>query len=390
MKNKCPICGSKNILKFLERNNVPVHQNYLAKKRNEAIDITNGNIELYLCNDCGFIFNATFDNRKLNYGPNYDNTQDISDVFKEYIEHEINYLIENYDINNKTVIEIGCGKGAFLTKLVENSGCNAIGFDPSYIGEEVIYNGKLKFIKDFYSKQYNNLKADFIICRHVIEHLEYPIEMLNEINQAIGNSQDALLFIETPSVNWILENNIIYDFFYEHCSYFEDVSIIKALNLCGFKVEKFVRKFSNQYMWIIAKKSNEINQVDNNTINRLKNSSINYKNNLSNDIDKINRNLKKLSSKGKIAVWGAGAKGSTFVNLVDCDNKIIDSIIDINKNKQGCFIVGTGHEIIDYLEIMKRNIKTIIVMNNNYYKEIEKILMKNNIDVRLVSGEDLI
>lgn len=389
MKNKCPICGSENTFNFLDRKNVPVHQNYLTKTRDEAIDITRGDIELNLCNDCGFIFNVTFNSNKLDYGPNYDNTQDISNVFREYIDHEISFLIENYDIKNKTVIEIGCGKGSFLRKLVENSGCKGIGFDPSYIGEEVLYDGKLEFIKDFYSKKYNNLNADFIICRHVIEHIEYPIEMLTEINKAMENSQDALLFIETPSVKWILENNIIYDFFYEHCSYFEDISIIKALNLCGFEVEKFIRKFSEQYMWIISQKSKDIIKVNNNIINNLKSLSISYKNNLNNDIAKIRKNLKKLRLKGNIAVWGAGAKGATFVDLVDHDNEIIDSVIDINKNKQGCFIVGTGHEIIDYLEVEKRDIKTIVVMNNNYYNEIQDTLMRSNINTTLISVKDL-
>ncbi|MCS4465328.1 class I SAM-dependent methyltransferase [Clostridium botulinum] len=82
-------------------------------------------------------------------------------------------------------MEVGCGKGSFLKKLVEKSKCYAIGFDPSYLGEETLYEGKLKFIKDFYNDKYSNFKADFIISRHVIEHIEAPIQMLREIKCAL-------------------------------------------------------------------------------------------------------------------------------------------------------------------------------------------------------------
>ncbi|AUM88683.1 methyltransferase [Clostridium botulinum] len=390
MEYSCPICNSKKIVGFLQRTDVPVHQNYIVKTKEEAINTKKGSIKLSFCEDCGFIFNSEFDINKLDYGCNYDNTQDLSLVFKDYVEKEIDFLIRNFDIENKTIIEVGCGKGSFLKKLVEKSKCYAIGFDPSYLGEETLYEGKLKFIKDFYNDKYSNFKADFIISRHVIEHIEAPIQMLREIKCALKNSKNAIVFIETPSVKWILENNILYDFFYEHCSYFEDVSISKALNICGFEVLNVIKEFQNQYMWVVAKSSNFISASNYyKKIEHLKKMAFSYTKNTYEKIDMLKEKLRELTDNGKVSVWGAGAKGATFVNLIDNNNGLIDSVIDINKNKQGYFISGTAHEIINYKDIPYRGIKNIIVMNKNYYNEINEVLNKENIKVNLISGEDL-
>ncbi len=148
MKN-CPICNSKNLFKFLERRNVPVHQNLLMDSKKEAIEIQRGDLKLFVCNECGFIFNQSFDFTKLNYGKNYDNTQDISSYFNSHTSKLASELVEEKGIKNSVIVEIGCGKGSFLKKLVLNKNWNntGFGFDPSYVGKKSQLNGRLNFEK---------------------------------------------------------------------------------------------------------------------------------------------------------------------------------------------------------------------------------------------------
>ena len=103
---RCPICSSKDIEIFLEKLNVPVHQNLIFKNREEAIKINRGNISLGLCNECGYIYNYSFDASKLSYGENYDNNQENSEYFKQYIKDEINYLVSELGFKNKVIFEI--------------------------------------------------------------------------------------------------------------------------------------------------------------------------------------------------------------------------------------------------------------------------------------------
>ena len=80
-----------------------------------------------------------------------------------------------------------------------------------------------------------------------------------------------------------------------------------------------------------------------------------------------------------IVVWGAGAKGSTFLNLVDPERKYVPYVVDINPAKQNKYIARTGH-IITSPEEMNNNLpQEILVMNENYLSEIKEMVNSQNI-----------
>lgn len=379
--NNCPICCSSETSSVINRKNVPVHQNLIYSDKISSIKAKKGDLSLLVCNVCGFIFNSTFDISKLNYGNNYDNTQELSPSFALYMNELSKNLLINENVKNCTIIEIGCGKGSFLKKLIDNEYGNiGIGYDPSYVGNSEILNGRIKFFKEFYDEYSPQFQADVIVCRHVIEHIPEPIKMLKQIRKLLKPS--TKIFFETPSVNWILENKIIYDFFYEHCSYFSPSSLKTAFEISGFEVRNIDLVFEGQYMWLKAIPSNniKISKNPNTTIQLAKEFSL-AENFL---ITQFSEKIKKLCIKGKIAVWGAGAKGVTFVNLFDKEHKYIDSVIDLNPNKCGKFLPGTGHQIIPYTKIKQHKIENIILMNSNYYEENLKLLNNEKINVNLI------
>jgi hypothetical protein len=80
-----------------------------------------------------------------------------------------------------------------------------------------------------------------------------------------------------------------------------------------------------------------------------------------------------ISSVPDVAIWGAGAKGSTFLNLLDKACKKVKCVIDINPKKQHQYIGGTGHYIIKPEELVVHDIKNIVVMNINYIDEIKAV-----------------
>ena len=91
-----------------------------------------------------------------------------------------------------------------------------------------------------------------------------------------------------------------------------------------------------------------------------------------------------LREAGPVAVWGAGAKGTTFAHLVDPQCKLIDCLVDLNPNKQGKFVPGTGHPIIDIHGLSERGVCTAILMNPNYREENERLLAAAGIAVQLI------
>ena len=74
--------------------------------------------------------------------------------------------------------------------------------------------------------------------------------------------------------------------------------------------------------------------------------------------------------RGKVAVWGAGAKGVTFTNTVDPDGTLVHCVIDINTKKQGGFLPVTAHPIVSPVDAKARGVKSVVIMNPNYRQEI--------------------
>jgi hypothetical protein len=87
---------------------------------------------------------------------------------------------------------------------------------------------------------------------------------------------------------------------------------------------------------------------------------------------------------GRVAIWGAGAKGVTFAGLVDPEAELIDCVVDLNPRKQGCFIPGTGHPIVGPDELASRGVSTAVLMNPNYRRENEAILSRLGLNLELV------
>src|SRR6266480_3245780 len=162
----CPICESNAIGEFLFREGVPVHQNLVMRDQESAIAIARGSLDLALCKECGFIFNRAFDPNKIAYGEEYDNSQAYSPSFNNYLDTLVNHLVNERGVQNCRVVEVGCGKGLFLRKLVEyeNSGNTGYGFDPSYVGEKLSLNGRLRFEKRYYNWECADVSADIVVC----------------------------------------------------------------------------------------------------------------------------------------------------------------------------------------------------------------------------------
>jgi SAM-dependent methyltransferase len=381
----CPVCNSNSLRDFLSREGVPVHQNLLMRDQAAAMNIPRGDLDLLVCEDCGFIFNRAFDPRKVMYGEDYENTQACSPSFNDYLDGLIRHMIEEQNVRDCHVVEVGCGNGLFLRKLVtyDGAGNRGHGFDPSYHGTESELDGRLKFSTRYYDSECADVPADVIVCRHVIEHVPRPLGMLEDIKNALARSPKARIFFETPCVEWILANLVVWDFFYEHCSYFSAASLATAFQAAGFEVQSAEHVFEGQYLWLEATLRETAPRVEKKpgiVVAQAQNFA-RLERNLKED---WRRKIRERAAQEKIALWGAGAKGVTFANLIDGSREFIDCVVDLNPLKQGHYVPGTGHPIVSYEALTERAVSTAILMNPNYREENLALLQAAKADVRLI------
>ena len=385
----CPLCANPSPRIFLERRNVPVHQNRACRSAEEALRFTRGDLLLAFCTECGFVFNTAFDPSSLSYSAAYENTQSRSPYFKQYLDELANSLLTKYELSDKVIIEVGCGKGDFLRLLCKDGRNRGIGFDPTYIGPETAEQGAVRFERAFYGAQQEQYAPDFVCCRHVIEHVQSPLEMLDAVRHAIGNQVSSAVYFETPALPWILDTLTFWDLFYEHCSYFAASSLAWAFERTGFQVLETRLGFEQQYLSIEAKPAPAGHTAG--TPRRQATSLLwtkiqSFLAKLEERMQACEGKIEAFSKAGGCAVWGAAAKGSTLVNAMDPQNRRIRFLIDINPAKQGKFVAGTGHAIVspEHLQEPNGRVAGILNMNPNYLEENRMILSQLALEIPLV------
>ena len=216
--SECPSCGSSNISTIYEVKSVPVHSNLMMTTKQDADNFPVGDISLGFCSDCGFIFNKSFNSKMENYSPIYEDQQSFSPTFNSFSNKLANYLIKKYQLYNKNIIEIGCGKGDFLELLCNMGNNQGICIDPATRDDRIQNPGKnqILFIQDYYSEKYANYHGDFILCRHTLEHISPTKKFVRTIRESIGNNLNTNVFFEVPDTNRVIRELAFWDIYYEH------------------------------------------------------------------------------------------------------------------------------------------------------------------------------
>jgi hypothetical protein len=383
--DRCPICGDDG-RPFVRRERVPVHQNQLCATAEEAQSVAVGDLRICHCGTCDFIWNAAFDGNLLSYHHAYDNTQTFSPAFAEHLESVVALLVDEHGVRNSRIVEVGCGKGEFLRRLVAaDAGNTGTGFDPSYRGQLEDLDGRLHFELSFFGAEQARGTADVVVSRHLIEHVDDPLAMLGLMRSAIASAREPRLFLETPDVEWILANQVVWDFFYEHCSYFTPRSIHCAAELAGLEIERVDLVFGGQYMWAQGRPARV--RTTPRQAATLQAAVEEYERAERQLWDHLRAQVEDLSGRGPVAVWGAGAKGVTFTNRLDPAAEVVAGIVDLNPAKQGGYLPGTGHPILSPRDLYEHDIASAILLNPNYENEIRAMLVRAQSSVDLVVAE---
>lgn len=331
----------------------PVSQNRVYANAKEAKECPRGDIRLQQDSMSGVVYNGSFMPNHIVYDEHYQNEQGYSLVFQEHLNHVVQ-IVSRY-FKEKSILEIGCGKGTFL-ELLRSKGFYVVGTDPAY-------EGNSDYIIKQHFKASLGISGDAIILRHVLEHMPDPIDFLISIREANGGK--GLVYIEVPCFDWICHHRAWFDIYYEHVNYFRlsDFSRFFA------NIFESGRLFGGQYLYVVADLASLSRKYSGNI----------HEFRLPKDflagVDRAVSYMKR-SNKIKNAIWGGASKGVIFALLLLRRGGVMpDLVIDINPAKQGKYFPVTALPILsprDGLAQLNSG-DTIFVMNSNYFDEIKSL-----------------
>lgn len=356
----CPLCASQNLRTVFTVGKMPVFPNMVFATAEEARTAPVGDMTLTVCDDCGFVFNQTFDESLLDFNKKYDNEQKHSAYYQQYLQGIIDLLRAEVP-EAKKVAEIGCGKGHFL-ELMLSQGFDAIGFDPTYEGDNP------KVVKDYFSDKYSTENADLLVMRHMLYTVMNPFELLHTIAKA--NHYKGKVYIEVLDFDWIVANDSFCDICYEQVVYFTRDSLASFFNK-----STVGNLFGGQYIYLIADLADLRHEYTPNPKGG-KHLQPSFEANVA--------HYQHLATQhAPLAIWGAGGKGVSFAHLIDAGKGIVPCIIDINPSKQNGFIAPHAQPVLPPQTALAQvgKFKSIFIVNPNYLEEIKKDINNPAIEV---------
>jgi SAM-dependent methyltransferase len=371
----CPVCDVPGMRVFFRREDVPVDDMAFWSTREQAVECEKGSIELAYCLECECIANLGVLQDSVGYDTEYENSLHFSPSFQRYAKSLAADLVERYRLRNKTIVEIGCGKGEFLAMLCELGENRGIGFDPSYAsgrGDCAAGRG-IKYIQEFYSDSAASHPGDFICCRQVLEHISDAREFLAMVRRNSGQTH-APVFFEVPNARYMLEQVGVWDIIYPHAFYFLARTLDRLFTSCGFNVLALREGFEGQYLLIEASPCSPSTRPSIAFDECPSRASLvhRFEEAYRERVDELSRIFARLrGARQQAVVWGAGAKAVAFLNKFKLDAPV-DYVIDVNPYKQGKFLPGTGQQVMapEFLKELRPD--CIVIMNPNYRDEIAR------------------
>jgi SAM-dependent methyltransferase len=378
-KATCKSCSSTNLVVFYRLDGVPVNSCLLFDNRHDAQNYPRGELALGFCGQCGFIGNLLFNSQLARYTEGYEEQQSFSPRFNAFARDLATRLIERHDLRNKTVVEVGCGKGDFLLLLCDLGSNRGIGIDPTYVPGR--NNGsasdRVTFIRDFYSERYAQYTGDMVCCRHTLEHIPDTAAFMQTVRRALRDKTGTIVFFELPDVERVLRECAFWDIYYEHCSYFSLGSLARLFRRCGFEVTDLAKEYDGQYLLIEARPTNGNHGLplkEEETVEELSKAVAQFQNNYEETVRRWKRKIESIRESGQRGViWGSSSKCVAFLNTIGIRDEI-EFIVDINPYRQGKYLPGSGKLIVAPNFLKEYRPDVVIAMNPIYLDEIRSDL----------------
>lgn len=372
LKNKCIVCKNGMGEALLELPHMPSSAQDIPDQ--EQVEGDSGiSLNLFQCPFCGLV---QFDCEPVGYYKDVIRSGGFSTTMVELRRSQYHHLISKYQLEGKHFIEIGCGRGEFLSILkefpVEISGIEH--------REDLVELAKaqgLNVWRKFTESETDLLdemdgrKFDVFLSFNFLEHQPEPDIMLRCIHHNLADQ--GLGLITVPSLEYIIEHDGYYELIRDHLAYytFETLEYLLADN--GFRVLE-QEMINRDTLSVIVQKTEilpdrgtakgKINRID---VEKLSKSRIL----INKEIEHWIQNLK-LSGK-RMAIWGASHQGFTLAATTCLKNEAV-YIIDSAPFKQGRYAPASHLPIVapEYFEIAP--VDAVLIVAPGYTNEIADII----------------
>jgi hypothetical protein len=378
----CITCGGGELEHLIHLGSSPATTGALHNDAAGARTVRCGEIDLVACRRCGHVANRAFDVALVDYDASYDNSLHFSPTFQAYAESLAERLAATYDLARKHILEIGSGRGDFLTTITRRAAASGTGYDPTYMPEGE--RPGITLVPDYFRPEESRQHYDLLVCRHVLEHLAAPQAMLAGIRATAPAT--AVYYFEVPAAEFCFGPAGMWDCIYPHVSYFCRASLRHLLQTSGFELLADGMAFDGQYLWVEARPTGDpatapdAREVEEH-LARLRAFADRWEQSVTTWRRQIDQPSE--TSSGVRVLWGAGAKAVAFLNAVDPRARLV--VVDLNPRKWGRYLPRTAHLVRSPDSLAAESVAEVLITNPVYRTEIAEHLERIGISAPIVA-----
>lgn len=354
--NECRVCGGRFFKDPLLRyENMPKAAQFLPDK--DGLKSDKGVIlKICQCSGCGLV---QLSNDPVPYYKEVIRAAGFSEEMKEFRIKQFSKFIKKYSLKRKRVIEIGCGRGEYLS-IMKQCGADAYGLE--YAAESVAECVKsgLNVSRGFIERSNYSLKHapfDAFFMLSFLEHLPDPNSALRGLNNNLADG--AIGLIEVPNFDMILRKKLFSEFICDHLFYFTRETLSAILELNGFEIIGCDEVWQDYLISVVVKKRKKLDIVH----------FYKHQAQLKKEIKGYIRRFKDK----KVAIWGAGHQALAIISLMNIAGKI-RYVVDSAVFKQNKYTPATHIPIVHPDVLNSDPVDAVIIMAGGYSDEVVKII----------------
>ncbi len=343
---------------LLQLTNMPASAQGFPDKASLVQD-KGADLRILQCEACGLV---QADCAPVSYWREVIRATAFSPQMRIFRQAFLNDFVQAHQLAGKSVLEIGCGRGEYLSLLSE-AGMMPVGTEfgvANSAAARAAGHTVIETFPDNPSVTLDGAPFSAFASFNFMEHWPDPSQVLRAIVHNM--SDDCVGLIEVPNFDMILAKHLFSEFIADHLSYFTADSLKLVLNMNGFEVVSCQSIWHDYILSAIVRKRHPA-KVEPFAAHRA---------HLQTSVDSF---LKSCAGQG-VALWGAGHQALATVSLLGLQDKIA-YVVDSAPFKQGRYTPASHLPIHAPDHLRSEPVGSVLVMAAGFSDEIADILQRD-------------
>lgn len=322
--------------------------------REAGVDLT-----VCQCSACGLV---QLDAEAVPYYRDVIRAAGISDVLQAEKSAQFSDFIGRYALQGKKIVEIGCGRGEFLSLLAPFDVVSC-GLEHDAAAVAACRERGLNVFQGYPeagSPRLPQAPFDAFLLLMFLEHMPDPCAALQAIGANLAD--EAVGLVEVPSFDFVVRHRLFAEFIGDHLFYFTAQTLRTTLEMNGFQVLE-CGEIRGGY--VLSARVRKQARLD---LSSFLSAREKLRAELHGFLDDLHG--------GRAAIWGAGHQAFAAIALTGLAGRIA-YVVDSAPFKQGRFTPATHLPIVAPEALRLDPVDAVIVMAGGYSEEIAAILRRD-------------